>query len=99
MQASPPVSADAARTANLLGTHALAVADRLRAATEDAAGLGGAAPAAIVSLHAFAGGRTVDFLRRVLELTPSGAVRLIDRLAAEGLVQRVRGERDAREVL
>lgn len=76
------------REVNLLGAAALAVADRMRQATEAAAGHGAAAPAALAALDGFAGGGTMDRLRSVLGLTASGAVRLVDRLAAAGLVER-----------
>jgi DNA-binding MarR family transcriptional regulator len=41
-----------------------------------------------VSLDDWLAGATVDRLSRVLGLTHSGAVRLVDRLAADGLVER-----------
>jgi MarR family transcriptional regulator, negative regulator of the multidrug operon emrRAB len=55
---------------------------------ETAAGHGSAAPAALVALHEFLGGASIDQLRQVVGLTPSGAVRLIDRLSESGLVKR-----------
>jgi MarR family transcriptional repressor of emrRAB len=91
----PPANA---RVANLVGAHALEVGDRLRAAAEDAVGQGGSAPAALVTLMNFADGQTVDALARVLGMSHSGAVRLVDRLAAAGLLRRERGTEDAREV-
>ena len=45
-------------------------------------------PAALIALHEFAGGQSIDYLRNVVGLTPSGTVRLVDRLAAAGLVAR-----------
>jgi MarR family transcriptional repressor of emrRAB len=87
-----------ARVANLLGANALEVGDRLRIAAEDAAGQGGSGPAALVALTNFADGETVDALARVLGISHSGAVRLVDRLAGEGLVRRERGAADARQV-
>lgn len=75
-----------ARDANLLGACALAVAGRLPASAADAA---------LVALDGWLGGTTVDGLARVLALTHSGAVRLTDRLEADGLVQRRPGA-DAR---
>jgi MarR family transcriptional regulator, negative regulator of the multidrug operon emrRAB len=79
-----------AREANMLGTLALAVADRVRAATEDVAPHGASAPAALVALHEFLGTPTIDELARVLGLTHSGTVRLVDRLCAAGLLERTR---------
>ena len=67
------------REANLLGACALAVAERLPPNAEDAA---------LVSLDDWLAGATVDRIARVLGLTHSGAVRLVDRLEREGLVRR-----------
>lgn len=77
-----------ARLANLLATLAMGLNDRMRAAEESAAGHGSAAPAALVALHEFLGGASIDQLRHVVGLTPSGAVRLIDKLSESGLVER-----------
>jgi len=79
----------ASRDANLLGAAALAVADRLAAAPRDAA---------LLALDDWLAGASVDALRGVVGLTHSGAVRLADRLAADGLLQRRRGTADARAV-
>jgi DNA-binding MarR family transcriptional regulator len=77
---------------NLLGALALAVADGMR---EDVAvpgaGAGGqaaSAAAALSAMHHFLGAPTIDLLRRVLGLTSSGTVRLVDRLEAAGTVRR-----------
>jgi DNA-binding MarR family transcriptional regulator len=86
------------RLANLVGAWALAVADRLEAATSAAAGRGGQAPAALVALHEFAGGGTIDELSEVLGLTHSAAVRLVDVLVADGYVARRPAARDRRAV-
>jgi DNA-binding MarR family transcriptional regulator len=85
------------RTANLLGALALAIADR----TADAVGGAGAAArsttgaAALSALLHFLESPSIDLLRRVLGLTSSGTVRLVDRLEGEGLVRR-RGSEDGR---
>ena len=84
--AVPGASLD--RSANLLGALALAVADAMRRATEDAAGHAAAGPAALVALDQFLDGRTMDDVRRAMGLTPSGAVRLVDRLEQDGHVRR-----------
>ena len=73
------------------------MADRMREATESAASHGAAGPAALTALDEFLGGRSMDDLRRVLGLTHSGAVRLVDRLAADGCVERRAGA-DGRSV-
>jgi DNA-binding MarR family transcriptional regulator len=67
------------REANLLGACSLAVAERLPPAAGDAA---------LVALSDWLAGATVDALARVVGLTHSGAVRLVDRLAGEGLLER-----------
>jgi MarR family transcriptional repressor of emrRAB len=76
------------RLVNVMGAFALALADRVRIATETASNLTGAAPVAIVALQQFLGGRTMDALADATGLTHSGAVRLVDRLAVAGLVER-----------
>ena len=85
------------RAGNLLGAFTLAVADRAADAVGDAAGQTGAAAAALSALYHFLDAPSVDRLRTVLGLTPSGAVRLVDRLAAAGYVERGPGP-DARTV-
>jgi DNA-binding MarR family transcriptional regulator len=74
---------------------ALLVADQMSAAVAAAAGGSGSAAAALSALHTFLDAPTIDRLRQVLGLTPSGAVRLVDRLAEAGLVTRGPGT-DAR---
>jgi DNA-binding MarR family transcriptional regulator len=76
------------REANVLGACALAVTARLRT---------GAADAALVALSDWLGGTTIDGLARVLDLSHSGAVRLVDRLEREGRVERRSGA-DGRSV-
>jgi len=85
------------RQANLLVVLALGVSDRVRQAEEEAAGHKSAAPAALVALHEFLGGSSIDQLRQVVGLTASGAVRLVDKLAEAGLVRRGPGA-DGRSV-
>jgi MarR family transcriptional regulator, negative regulator of the multidrug operon emrRAB len=86
-----------AREANILGALALAAAERIDAATRQAAAHGGSAPAALVALSSFLDGASIDTLRKPLGLSHSAAVRLVDRLAGDGLVSREPGE-DARSV-
>lgn len=74
--------------ANLLGALAIALGDELRAATDRAAERGATAPAAIVALSGYLPGAPIDALARVLGLSHSGAVRLVDRLATDGLLER-----------
>ncbi len=87
----PPVRGEPAREANLLGTLSLAVSERVDEAVEDAAGHGGAAPAALSALATYLDGSSIDALRRALGLTHSAAVRLADRLSEAGLVKRAPG--------
>lgn len=77
-----------ARLANVLGAFALGLVDELEAAVERAVGHTGAGPAALVALSDLLEGRSVDDLRRAVGLTHSGAVRAVDRLVADGLVER-----------
>jgi DNA-binding MarR family transcriptional regulator len=79
------------RTANLLGALALAVADRIEAAARDALAHTGETPAALVVIG-YGTGPSNDTLRRILGLSHPGAVRLVDRLVADGLVERRVGE-------
>jgi len=77
--------------ANLLGALALIVTDRVGEAMATA-GQSTTAAAALSALYHFLDRPTLDRLRQVLGLTPSGAVRLVDRLADAGLVRRGPGE-------
>jgi MarR family transcriptional repressor of emrRAB len=85
---SPSADHALGRLSNLLGAWALGVSDRVSAAAKAAAGRGGQAPAAVVALHEFAGGATIEDLSHVLGLTHSAAVRLVDSLVADGHVAR-----------
>ena len=78
----------ASREANLLGAAALAVAGRLEATAADAA---------LLALSTWLAGATIDELAHVVALSHSGAVRLADRLEADGLLARTAG-RDGRSV-
>jgi MarR family transcriptional regulator, negative regulator of the multidrug operon emrRAB len=78
------------RTANLLGALALSVVDAFNAVVEANAGYGGETPAALVTLGVEPG-LSINHLRQILRLSHPGTVRLIDRLASEGLVERRAG--------
>lgn len=82
-------------TANLLGALCLAVSDRVAKATREAIGHAGETPAAIV-LMGLEPGLSTERLRTYLGLSHPGAVRLVDRLVADGYVERRPGK-DARE--
>jgi MarR family transcriptional repressor of emrRAB len=73
---------------NVLAALAMGLDDRIRDSVEETAGHSAAAPSALVALHQFLGGCSMDQLRQTIGLSPSGAVRLVDRLVAEGYVQR-----------
>jgi DNA-binding MarR family transcriptional regulator len=85
------------RTGNLLGALSLAVTDRTSDAAGDALGQSDSAAVALSALHHFLDDPSVDLLRQVLGLTPSGTVRLVDRLQDAGYVTRRPG-RDGRSV-
>lgn len=85
------------RTGNLLGALSLAIADRTSDAVGDAARQSDTAAIALSALHQFLDDPSVDLLRRVLGLTPSGTVRLVDRLQEAGYIRRRPG-RDGRSV-
>ena len=82
---------------NAFGALSLAVTDRIQEAMASVAGHGASGPAALVALDGEAGGGSIDALRRILGITHSGAVRLVDRLTSAGLVERRVGA-DARAV-
>src|SRR5438067_10399835 len=79
-----------ARQANLLGALALGAVDRLHeaVAADDERSL--SASAALIHLR-LRPGQSIDFLARVLGVSHPAAVRLVDRLEDEGLVERRAG--------
>ncbi|WP_247989074.1 MarR family winged helix-turn-helix transcriptional regulator [Bradyrhizobium sp. 186] len=82
--------------ANLLGALSLAVMDRIEQGAREVIGRGGETPAALVVIG-YGQGMTNDKLRRILGLSHSGTVRLVDRLVSDRLVERRQGQ-DGREV-
>ncbi len=76
------------REGNVLGALSLVLADRTTHAVAAAADQSQTAAAALSALAQFLDGCTVDRLRRVLGMTSSGTVRLVDRLEAAGQVRR-----------
>jgi DNA-binding MarR family transcriptional regulator len=78
---------EAGRAGNVLGALALAVADQL-SASASRAGVSDSAAAALSALYHFLDRPTLEQLSRVLGLTHSAVVRLVDRLAATGLITR-----------
>lgn len=96
---TPRPAPGTAHTANLVGALSLALSDRTAEAIAAATRHAPSAAAALSALQQLLGRRlppTVDVLGRVLGITSSGAVRLVDRLQAAGLVTRAAG-RDGRE--
>lgn len=83
------------RTPNLLGALSLFVADKMSDAVTEAAGTSPTAAAALSALYHFLDRPSLEVLRRVLGLTASGTVRLVDQLVEAGYVRRARGD-DAR---
>lgn len=75
------------RVANLLGATALAVTDMMVAGATRAAGVSASGAAALLALRDTAGVGVTDLGRRV-GLGQSAAARMVDSLAASGLVQR-----------
>jgi DNA-binding MarR family transcriptional regulator len=75
------------RVAQLLGVLSLAAGDRFRSAVEVTVGRTGGHPAALVHLHAHPG-TSVQTLARVLGVSQPAAVKIVDRLAADGLLER-----------
>lgn len=80
------------QAANLLGALALTLSDRLEGAVTDAAGLAENDAIALSALDHFLESPRVDLLARVLGLSSSGAVRLVDRLEEAGLARRATAE-------
>lgn len=83
------------RAGNLLGALSLAIADRTTDSFEHAATGSTSTAAALSALHHFLDHPSIDLLCRVLGLSSSGTVRLVDRLERDGLVTRTDGA-DAR---
>lgn len=80
--------------ANLLGVVGLAVADRIEKTARDILSHTGETPAAVVVIG-YGLGPSNEQLRGILNLSHPGSVRLVDRLVADGLVERREG-RDKR---
>ena len=74
--------------ANVLGALALVLHDRMSAAVSEAADQPENGAAALSMLANFLEQPRVGLLHQALGLTPSGAVRMIDKLEADGFVRR-----------
>ncbi|MGB0094192.1 MAG: MarR family transcriptional regulator [Solirubrobacteraceae bacterium] len=85
------------RTGNLLGALSLAITDRTADGAGEAVGQSESAAVALSAMHHFLNDPAVDLLGQVLGITPSGTVRLVDRLQDAGYLKRRPG-RDGRSV-
>jgi MarR family transcriptional repressor of emrRAB len=84
--------ADLSHAGNVLGALVVGLGDRLDDAVTEAAGGPDTAAAALSSMEDFLSAPTVGRVQQVLGLTPSGTVRLLDRLEQLDLVARSAGE-------
>lgn len=75
------------RALNLLGALALGLVDILKTVVEVNTGHGGETPAALVTLGVEPG-ISINTLRQILNMSHPGTVRLVDRLEADGHVER-----------
>ena len=75
------------RIENIFGAMSLALVDKMQQAFATEAGLGPSAAAAIIQVGT-APGLSIEQLRRILALSHSATVRLVDQLCAGGLVER-----------
>ena len=91
------VSMNSSREANIVGALALALADDIMQSTEHHAHEVGSAAAAL-TLVGHEPGLSINDLRAGIGLSHPGAVRLVDRLAAAGMVSRRPATDDRRAV-
>jgi DNA-binding MarR family transcriptional regulator len=82
---------------NIVGALSLAISDSIHQGTQDQAPEVGPAAAAI-ALLGHEPGMTIERLRRALGLSHPGAVRLVDRLVTQGVVERRQAAADRRAV-
>lgn len=85
------------KTANILGALAIVLADDLRGRVNEALGVTGETAAALILLGANPD-LTIRQIATALDITHSGAVRLVDRLTADSFTERSTGQ-DSRTVL
>jgi DNA-binding MarR family transcriptional regulator len=84
-------SAPSGHAPNVLGALMLGTSDRMAEAVQAELGLSETAAAALSALNQFLDLPAVDQLAKVVGLTQSGGVRLVDRLERDGLVRRGAG--------
>ncbi|MEM1395117.1 MAG: MarR family transcriptional regulator [Cyanobacteria bacterium P01_H01_bin.150] len=75
---------------NLLGASAIAISDSIQNAAKEATGNTASFPAALVIVERYPK-ITVDLLGQYLQLSQSGAARLVERLVNQNLVERHQG--------
>ena len=78
------------RAANIVGAFATTLGDRLAERSHLIVEHGASAPAALAAAANY-DALSIERLRRILGLSHPGAVRLVDRLQADGLLERRRG--------
>lgn len=83
------------RLENIFGAMSLALVDKMEKAFATETGLGPSAVAAIIQVGSDPG-LSIETLRRIIALSHSATVRLVDQLVADGLVLRGGGEGDRR---
>ncbi|MFT4182957.1 MAG: MarR family transcriptional regulator [Rhizobium sp.] len=94
------VDKEISRLENLFGAMGLALVDKMEKAFADETGLGPSAVAAIVQIGTEPG-LTIETLRRMIALSHSATVRLVDQLVTSDLVTRaggVEGDKRARSL-
>ena len=74
----------------------MTLSDAIVEATETATGMAGGPPAALVSLHEWGDGRSVEVLAGAMRVSHSRAVRVVDGLVAAGLARREPDPSDGR---
>ncbi|WP_047460968.1 MarR family winged helix-turn-helix transcriptional regulator [Rhizobium rhizogenes] len=84
------VDRETLRLENIFGALSLALVDKMEKAFADETGLGPSAIAAIIQIGTEPG-LTIDTLRRMIALSHSATVRLVDQLVIEKLVLRAGG--------
>ncbi|BAY87552.1 transcriptional regulatory protein MarR family [Calothrix parasitica NIES-267] len=75
---------------NLIGAAAIAISDSIQNAAEESTGNTASFPAALVIVERYPT-ITVDLLAQYLQLSQSGAARLVERLVNQNLVERQQG--------
>ena len=84
---------------NVIGAAALLLADRMRAAVEEATGFRGETASALTALHGWGDGFPIETLASGLRLSHSRTVRVVDALEARGDVVRREDPTDRRRAV